>query len=364
MSARETQESRTATPPDERFWRRYSERHELPLAGATSIFAHALVLGVLILAGILMASRWHDERRQPPSMDVVLMEGAGGGGSPDAGDGGVGGPPGGKTEIGSEIKKDSPPPSGEFADLKAIPKVVVAEAAPNVVAETPDDTETIAALQRLTEDLDAEKKKNAAKDPVEPPKMPGVNYSKNAGKVGLNAGGTGVGGTGTGKKGGAPGVGDGTGTGFANGRPLAKQDIFAQRWRFDLTGDGKEHAAKLAAIGVTLAIPGKNGEILVVRDLKRRPALAKSEKLRDFKDAVKWYNQRPESILGLAKELQLNFVPNMVVMLLPKDREEKMAAEEARFAQEQGRPLQAIRATWFDFQLRDGAYEPVAIKIE
>ena len=67
-------------------------------------------------------------------------------------------------------------------------------------------------------------------------------------------------------------------------------------------------------------------------------------------------------MLELAKELKLPFVPSMVIMLLPQEREEKMAAEEMRYAQKMGTPAQLIQATWFDFRLRDGVYEPVAIR--
>lgn len=352
--------------PPERSWRKYSQHHELPLAGATSIFVHAVVMGILAVGGVLAAMRWHDEKRQPPAMDVVQMEGTLGGGSPESGDGNpMGGP--GKTEVGAIAnQKDVPPPPSNLPEIKPLPMVQSAELTPMPMGDMPDDTEVISALKKLTEDLNAEEKKQEVKKTVEPPKMPGLVYGKKEGTAVANAGnGLGNGpGTGTGKKGGAPGFGDGTGTGFPGGKQITKQDVFAQRWRFDLTGDGKEHANKLAAIGVTLAIPSPRNEILVIKDLKRRPVIAKNEPIREYKDAVKWYNQRPESIRPLAKELQLSFAPSMVVMLLPKDREEKMAAEEARFAQEQGRPLNQIRATWFDFQLKDGVYEPVAIKIE
>ncbi|MBX9678639.1 MAG: hypothetical protein K2X38_07730 [Gemmataceae bacterium] len=356
------------SPPDERLWTGYSQHHELPLAGATSLFVHALVLGILTLGGVLAAMRWHDERQQPPAMDVVMMEGSGGGGSPDTGDGNPIGSGPMKTEIGAvDVKQQPSPMSAELPMIQPLPTVPTASPTLVPSTDTVEDPEVLSALLKLTEDLNAEDKKKAAAK-IEPPKMPGVDYSKKGTQTASvsnpGKGGVGNGGGGTGKKGGAPGMGDGTGTGFPGGKQITKQDVFSQRWRFDLTGDGKEHANKLAAIGVTLAVPGPRGDILVIRDLNRRPVAAKTDSLREYKDAVKWYNQRPESIRALAKELQLAFAPNMVVMLLPKEREEKMAAEEARFALEQGRPLNQIRATWFDFQLKDGVYEPVAIKIE
>jgi hypothetical protein len=174
---------------------------------------------------------------------------------------------------------------------------------------------------------------------------------------------------GQGGTGGGPGMGakqgSGVGTGGPGGRPNAtKQEVFAWRWRFDLSGDGKEHARKLAAMGVTLAIPDGRGGFFVVTDLNRRPVELKKDSLVAFKEAVKWYNQKPESLQGLAREFQLKFVPQYVVLLLPKEREEKMAAEEAEYAREQRRDLTKIQATWFDFRLRHGMYDPAVIKQE
>jgi hypothetical protein len=116
------------------------------------------------------------------------------------------------------------------------------------------------------------------------------------------------------------------------------------------------------AAGVILALPDNRGGVLLLRDFSQRPARPKSEDLKPFRDAVKWYNNNPESLKGLARELRLNSVPFTVAMLLPKDREQKMADEEARFARENGRDPQQIRETWFDFILRDGQFEPKAIR--
>src|SRR5207244_11554562 len=134
------------------------------------------------------------------------------------------------------------------------------------------------------------------------------------------------------------------------------------------SGDGKEHAAKLDAVGMTLAIADGNGFRLIT-DLKRRPVDAPRDQLLRFKDAIKWYNVRPESVSSLARELQIP-VPrdtaghSYVILLLPKAREQKIAEAERRYAESQRRPVQNIRATWFDFRLRNGVYEPVVIRQE
>ena len=86
--------------------------------------------------------------------------------------------------------------------------------------------------------------------------------------------------------------------------------------------------------------------------------------LPDPKDFVSWKNTSQASIVGFAREVKLPFLPKTVVLLLPKEREQRMAAEEARFAAEQGRDLRTVRKTYFDFRLRNGSYEPVGIRLE
>ena len=83
-----------------------------------------------------------------------------------------------------------------------------------------------------------------------------------------------------------------------------------------------------------------------------------------YKDSVQWTNQSAASIYHLAKELRLNFSPVAEIILLPKDREQAIADEELRYAQSNGRDPKTISKTWFDFRLRNGVYEPVAIKQE
>src|SRR5262249_24770272 len=143
---------------------------------------------------------------------------------------------------------------------------------------------------------------------------------------------------------------------------LTKQQIYAQRWRFDLSGAGQEHAAKLAAVGVTLGFMERNN-FMVVQDLAKRPVQA----LRDnpnnyFGKVVIWKNDKQESVAALARELQLPYAPAAVFFMLPKDREEKMAEVEAEFARAKGRNPDRITATWFDFRIRDGSYEPFVLQ--
>jgi hypothetical protein len=227
--------------------------------------------------------------------------------------------------------------------------------------QTPLNSELTIELAKIAQDADDQVKK--AMDI--PPTPPTSSDTKKHGAAGTgNSKGTG----GKGGKGGGPGIGNksgpGIGKGGVGGRLATKQDVYAARWHFDISGDAKEHARKLAAMGVTLAFPDPKGGFFVVKDLNRRPVDRKKESLVAFKDAVKWYNTRRESVQALANELQLGFTPEYIVLLLPKEREEKMASEEARYAAANRRNPQAIGKTWFDFRLNNGAYDPTVIRQE
>ena len=355
------QASKPLLPPDKSTWETYSSHYEMPLAGATSIFLHGLILGLVAVGGIAFFFRFNLDAAKPPSMDMVMIDGGGTGFESLSG---APGPPGAPdaSEKTEQItpSPDQPAERSEPRPSSLLPK----EAAKELEIPLPDDgpplspSELATAIQQIKE-IDA-KVREAMELPKAPPVKPRPKQSSpvGAGKTKGPAGQGGEGGEGgTGTK---PGPGGGGGP---IGRPNAtKQEIFAWRWRFDLSGDGKEHARKLAAMGVTLAIPDGRGSFFLITDLNRRPVELRKDSLVAYKDAVKWYNQRPESLQGLARELQLRIPVPFVVLLLPKEREEKMAAEEARYAQEKGRDMARIQATWFDFRLMNGSYEPTVIK--
>ena len=76
---------RELLPPDETFWKRYSSRHECPIAASASTLVHALALGGVVLAGLAMSWRWYGEKAQPVTSSVVYIEGSPGDGRPIGG---------------------------------------------------------------------------------------------------------------------------------------------------------------------------------------------------------------------------------------------------------------------------------------
>jgi hypothetical protein len=294
-------------------------------------------------------------------MDVVQLEG-GGDGFEGLG-GGSGGPgkpepsgPAGDKEFVENVNPGSPLSKPNSTDVKLSDPERPVFDAPDVPASA-FDASVLDSLDETSKAAD-----ELVRELMKLPKSPAASAKGSA---------TGKGsGTKVGKGGGpvGPGVGNkkgtGTGRGGGPGREATRQEILAYRWRFDIAGNGKEHAKKLDAAGLILAVPDGRGNAFIIRDLKRRPVELGNENLEPFQDAVKWYNVRPDSIRNLAQELRLSFVPQFLVLLLPKEREEKMMLEEARHAKEKGRDPGDISATWFDFRLQNGTYAPVVIRQE
>jgi hypothetical protein len=147
------------------------------------------------------------------------------------------------------------------------------------------------------------------------------------------------------------------------GDAKTQREAYAQRWRLDLSGDGKEHAAKLASFGIKLGFLDAKKNFLVVKDLTKRPVETQKEDPRAFFGVVViWKNDKQESIRKLTNEIELPFSPASILIILPKEREKQLADVEGEYARNKGHTLERIRNTWFDLQLKNGAYEPVVIR--
>ncbi len=335
-------------PPDEKFWQRYSPHHELPLAGMTSFFVHGMVLGVATLGGMWYLFQRESDSNKPPSMDVVQIAGMGDGAE---GAGGAPGAPGDAQLAPTEYVPTLPTASRELAPppenaLREAPKIefIIPE-----VGATEPKTDADSILQKLEKDA---VKQAETTPPMKVVKMavPGTGKPDGIGGQGGAGGGPGKGLKGT-----------GVGVGGVAARAFTKAEIYANRWSFNLSGGGKEHVNKYLAMGVTVALQHPNGKVYFIKDLRRRPVDLRLGNMDKYENAVKWRNDLPGSMLNLAQELKLPFVPAMAVILLPQDREQKMADVELRYAQKLGLAPEAIRETKFDFQLRGGEFEPVVV---
>jgi hypothetical protein len=338
--------------PEERFWKRYSPHHECSLASATAIFAHAVTVGVLAIGGIAVLFAEGREPTRPPDMSSVSIDTHG---TSDFRDGGRPKLPG--EPDGTAKETESPwldgdrgvPDPGQDDDLPPLPRSSLELRAASAAASHDD---VIPQLTKIGKD--AEKRSNV-------PDISGSSAGpKKTGTGGGPKGNRGEGGTGgPGREGGPVG----------SPRAQAEQEVKARRWQFDLSGLPREHAEKIDKTGVILAVPDpkagdvdpRSAPLLLITDLKRRPAEIQAARAGQFADSVKWYNVSRDSVNGLAEELKLPFMPRCFILLLPKDRETKMAQAEARYAQRKGNEINKIKMTRFDFRLQNGTYEPVVV---
>jgi hypothetical protein len=103
------------------------------------------------------------------------------------------------------------------------------------------------------------------------------------------------------------------------------------RWAlaFD-TRDGEEYARQLDALGAILAVPDRDNQYRVLRDLKHRPAKGEVEDLTRVR-RVFWVVNKPESIATLAKALQLRPVPDHIIVLFPEKVEQELVKKELAY---------------------------------
>jgi hypothetical protein len=299
---------RPAGLPDERFWIKYSQHHELPLSVTSSVFLHALAFGLigLILAGIL-SGLFGGNKHQAPVKPFQLA-------------GGGGGDPNGNTDGPSELAL----PAGNEATEKpknADPiQPIETTNKPLTTPEAKTDplVDPTEAVSRLMQEPTLSPKNLSAVSKAASDKLAAA-IAKGQGGPGHGGGQGGGEGTGIGNKKG-PGVGDGT---ITNERQLRWTMIFR-------TSSGHDYLKQLQDLNATLATPEANDEYLVFRDLHRGKAVGRKEDLGSFSSLLRWIDDRPDSVQALAQSLGLRFKPPYVVAFFDKKLESQLADLEKR----------------------------------
>jgi hypothetical protein len=305
--------------PEESFWQRYSAHQELPLSLSSSGVAHAIVIALLLLGGI-MAARWHE--RPEISIVAVQIEGDGSG-RPHAG---AGPAPGSNP---SEALPQNPAPTepktepAPLAPLK--PDAVVPPPLVGPEKERPVEQ----GLRNRLEDVS-----NAASRKLRP---------------GLPA-------PGAESHGGTPGN--------DQGRPGGKLSIHQQRllrWVmvFNIR-QPEDYAHQLQDLKAILAIPiaGKDKEFLVIEDLSKRPAQPKAKDVTQI-DRIYWRDDRPESVASLARVLGIAPAPAYFVAFFPEELEKKLLDRELAYAR--GKREEMIEETRFEIRSTAKGYEPFVV---
>jgi hypothetical protein len=345
-------------PPEERFWDRYSRQREFPISWVSALVIVGGTIALMIIIG-LEIFRFAGPTG-PSNMDAVQVAGGGDG---DEGASGEAGLPGAKDALGTEIIQDLSKQTENLPDLGPQAKEDMPAYETPSLGDPPTDLTDETQNELANIEMELRRQMNLPVKPAfDPPKKapptgvkssaPGTNNPKGVG----GQGGPGVG-PGRGKKGLGKGVG-----GFPGAK--TRQQILAERWRFSLSGSPADHARKLAATGLIPVAPNpqQGGGFSEITGLDRRPVRLKAFNMIAYKDSINWRNANPGSMQGLAAELKLPFVPQVVYMFLPKSQEEKFAAEEQRLLERSKRAsIDLVAETWFDFQLRGGAFEPVAV---
>jgi hypothetical protein len=346
---------RPEAPPEEAFWQRYSPHHEFPLGTASAVGLFGAAVGLLIVASVLVNLSRHDERREPPKMDVV-EEAQGGGGTGGFGPEGAGPDATGKESKVENVQpqkpvreKDSKAPQVTQAFKTPLPKQELkVPVVPPDTKETETGQEQIAAVVTQAQAMEEKARKDVAKAMKAAQGRKGV---VNPGEGGGSGGGSG-GGVGN-KKG--PGAGT-----SPTGVVRTKQERRGFRWRIDFSGTAEQHLAKLRALGITLAVPtGIPGRFFVM-DLNRTPPTRTMTDLSRQMNKVKWFNTKAESVRELARVLGLPTVPPYVVIFLPQKMEQELADLEQSY---KGLNENQIELTEFEIRQRpDGSYGPVVIR--
>ena len=220
-------------------WQKYSPHYEAPLAGATSLFVHGTILGMLAIGGMAFLWAARDEASRPPRMEVVTVEGDGAGlegggaapglpGDPDAG---------GAKRTEQVTPVDQPTPF-DHGLPRFLPEPTPLDIGPIIDdSKAPLSSELAIELERLAKEANDAAKKELkpmlAKSSGSTGKKPGpIGTGNPKGKGGLGGAGdgSGIGGR----------KGSGVGTGGMGGRKATDQEIFAWRWNFDLSGRSEE----------------------------------------------------------------------------------------------------------------------------
>jgi hypothetical protein len=339
MSQTATSKRPPKAPFEEPILVKYSPHHEFPLSTVSSIGLHALIIGLLIIAGIIIAKlNWNSQDNPLPS-DAVAMEEpqGGGGGNPD----GMGNAPGDLA---------LPPPDAADAPLPdpSQPIVVNREqlnAAKKEILTLPqfNDEE---GKRLIEEGGKAVNSWLSLKKDVRAKLQEGLAAGKGKGGSG-SGGGEGTGqGTGTGS-----GVGSGTGHGDRSKRVLRWTLIFNTR-------DGRDYLGQLRAFGAILAIPDDKSPdgYLVIRDLsKPTPAAEDISKIQ----RIYWIDDKAASVQSLASALSLP-APSHFIVFFPQAFEQELLNMELSY---RGKKEDQIVETRFEVRRGRGdrAYDPFVV---
>jgi hypothetical protein len=287
-------------PPEEKFWKRYSPHHELPLSSIASISLHVLGIGLLILFGYI-ASKLFVDADQP--LPIGIME-PGGGGEPEGSansqsEGQVAHGP----EIAPTIPKTETPTQPPTESKLPEPTPQTPPALPTPTAET-NAERVISENEKAEQHFASEVAKDLFQN-----NLGGAKKGQGPGE--------------------GPGVGGGPGgSGSGKGNMTVSQKR-KTRWNLIFKPAGAdEHVRQFAALGAILAFPKPGGQFFVIRK-PLRPQEGRIEDVHKI-PGIFWVDEERHVAETISRHLGVYPPPTYFVAFLPKQLEEEMAKMETQ----------------------------------
>ena len=322
-------------PPDERFWVRYSQHHELPISSLASVAWHTFGLVIIVLIAFVVSFSRTDD------MPIENVSFPGGGGNPlGVGPGPGVGSSGGLVEAAKprELPKDAR--TGEKADPNQPLEVSPTDLFVGITDDPEAQRQIAKIAERGTDALDRLNKLD---------------------KGLRDALGKGLGGPGSGGGKGS-GVGTGVGEGEGLGGKINARTKRRLRWTMMFsTSSGQDYVRQLQTLGATLAVnTPPEGEVKIIRNLFARPVKLESEDLgKLMRERIYWVDDDRESVTKLSRVLGLDFVPERVGAFFPKELENQLLLKELAY---QNKREEQIRETRFQIMMKGGGkYEILVV---
>ncbi len=331
----EAKSDQSWVPPAETAWETYAGNGEPFLSGLGSFVIHGLIL-LVILTGVLAYFNRPTETKLDELEAIEFGNGfeGGGGGSKE----GIGFGPSDLSAPKDEVKTIDPLDKSKTTETKLDDTQIKKNSGPTI--EEDPESALMAKIKAA-----APKASNLGptlKDALE-------------GLAGYGKGGTGRGGG----EGSGVGTGRGSGTGPGTGKST-KRGLRVLRWELKFTfSSAANFIQQLDALETYLGVPdNKTGRVMVIRNLRERPARPQYEDLKALNRV--WFSDTGgENNEAIAQELGLDFVPSAIIGLMPAKLEGQLLDTELKF---RGRKEEDIRRTLFAVSFSGG--KPVIKVIE
>lgn len=344
------------TPPDERFWQRYSPHAEFPLSSAGSLLLHLLIFGVAGLMAWLGVALFSNSSVKLP-VEAVRVAGGGGDRNGQADGTGISQPrESGDTR--KEAQADVAPPPEEASPTLNVdpePQIKPPQFESNSGRKIQDITAASKSFKRLQE---------GASRIQSPGSSPASKGQGGSGKGGGKGSGTGT------------GVGSGSGEGPpAN---LSQRQKKQRRWvmGFDTRGS-EDYVAQLQGLDAILAIPvaesGGDFDYKFFRNLTPGSGRSRTEDaqkvLKEVEGLIRWIDDNPRNVEGVLAVLGLP-VPKIprekyhFIAIVPEKLELKLTRlERAYLKKYPNRNEDDIEETKFRIKNHGRKYEPEVEKM-